>query len=63
MFLVRKESNKWQMCVDLTDLSVVCPKDPHPLLNIDHLIDEPSGFKTSSFMDAYSGYNEIKMGP
>ncbi|GAU32257.1 hypothetical protein TSUD_53840 [Trifolium subterraneum] len=38
-----------------------CPKDAYPLPNIDKLVDNSSGFKLLSFMDAYSGYNQIKM--
>jgi hypothetical protein len=34
-----------------------------PFSNMDHLIDNASGFKTLSFMDAYSGYNQIRMDP
>lgn len=59
--LVKKASGKWRMCVDYTDLNMACPKDPYPLPSIDHLIDNASGYKTLSFMDAYSGYNQIKM--
>lgn len=61
--LVKKASGKWRMCVDYTDLNMACPKDPYPLPSIDHLIDNASGYKTLSFMDAYSGYNQIKMDP
>jgi hypothetical protein len=49
--------------VDFNDLNKACPKDPYPLPNIDRLIDGPSGYKILSFMDAYSGYNQIKMNP
>ncbi|GAU40547.1 hypothetical protein TSUD_367500 [Trifolium subterraneum] len=58
-----KASGKWRMCVDFTDLNKACPKDPYPLPNIDRLIDGASGYKTLSFMDVYSGYNQIKMHP
>lgn len=61
--LVKKENGKWRMCVDYTDLNMACPKDPYPLPNIDHLIDNASGYQTLSFMDAYSGYNQIRMDP
>jgi len=61
--LVKKASEKWRMCVDYTDLNMVCPKHPYPLPSIDRLIDNASGFKTLSFMDAYSGYNQIIMDP
>ncbi|GAU50120.1 hypothetical protein TSUD_192410 [Trifolium subterraneum] len=59
--LVKKSNGKWRMCVDYTDLNRACPKDAYPLPNIDKLVDNSSGFKLLSFMDAYSGYNQIKM--
>jgi len=61
--LVKKASGKWRMCVDYTNLNMACPKDPYPLPNIDHLIDNAYGYKTLNFMDAYPGYNQIKMDP
>ncbi|XP_072066863.1 uncharacterized protein [Arachis hypogaea] len=51
------------MCVDFTDLNKACPKDAYPLPNIDKLVDNASGFQSLSFMDAYSGYNQILMHP
>ncbi|XP_072078184.1 uncharacterized protein [Arachis hypogaea] len=51
------------MCVDFTDLNKACPKDAYPLPNIDKLVDNASGFKSLSFMDVYSGYNQILMHP
>src|ERR1051325_9702285 len=51
------------MCVDFTDLNKACPKDPYPLPHIDRLIDSSSRFRLLSFLDAYSGYNQIRMNP
>ena len=47
------------MCVDYTGLNRTCPKDAYPLPNIDKLVDNSSSYKLLSFMDAYSGYNQI----
>ncbi|KAK0607141.1 hypothetical protein LWI29_010029 [Acer saccharum] len=49
------------MCVDFTDLNKACPKDSFPLPRIDQLVDATAGHERLSFMDAYSGYNQIKM--
>ncbi|XP_072076436.1 uncharacterized protein [Arachis hypogaea] len=59
--MVKKNNDKWRMCVDYTDLSKACPKDAYPLPCIDKLVDNSSGFQCLSFMDAYSGYNQILM--
>ncbi|XP_072066687.1 uncharacterized protein [Arachis hypogaea] len=61
--MVRKQNGKWRMCVDFTDLNKACPKDSYPLPSIDSLVDNASGYATLSFMDAYSGYNQMLMHP
>jgi len=59
--LVKKANGKWRMCVDYTDLNKACPRDAYPLPNIDRLVDGAVGNKVLSFLDAYSGYNQIPM--
>ncbi|KAL1346027.1 hypothetical protein AAHE18_08G159100 [Arachis hypogaea] len=59
--LVKKHNGKWRMCVDYSDLNKACPKDCFPLPNIDALVDAAAGYRYLSFMDAYSGYNQIPM--
>ena len=59
--LVKKANGKWRMCVDFTDLNKACPKDNFPLPRIDQLVDPTAGHKLLMFMDAFSGYNQIKM--
>ena len=59
--MVKKNNDKWRMCVDFTDLNKVCPKDSFPLPRIDQLVDSTTGHKLLSFMDAFSGYNQIMM--
>ena len=49
------------MCIDFTDLNDACPKDCFPLPRIDILIDATAGHELLSFMDAFSGYNQIRM--
>ena len=59
--MVRKNNRKWRMCVDFTDLNRACPKDSYPFPRIDTLVDSTAKHKLLSFMDAFSGYNQIKM--
>uniref|UniRef100_A0A2N9EHN4 Uncharacterized protein n=1 Tax=Fagus sylvatica TaxID=28930 RepID=A0A2N9EHN4_FAGSY len=59
--MVKKPNGKWRMCVDFTDLNKACPKDSYPLPRIDQLVDSTAGHKLLSFMDAFSGYNQIRM--
>ena len=49
------------MCVDFTDLNKVCLMDSYPLPWIDTLVDSTVRHQLLSFMDAFSGYNQIKM--
>ncbi|KAB2617051.1 hypothetical protein D8674_012920 [Pyrus ussuriensis x Pyrus communis] len=51
----------WRMCVDYTDLNKRCPNDSFPLPLIDRLVDSTARCELLSFMDAYSGYNQILM--
>ncbi|KAJ4719042.1 Retrovirus-related Pol polyprotein from transposon opus [Melia azedarach] len=59
--LVRKLNGKWYMCVDFTDLNKACPKDSFPLTWIDQLVDATAGHELLSFINAFSGYNQVKM--
>ena len=61
--LVKKANGKWRLCIDFTDVSRACPKDSFPLPRIDLIIDATAGHELLSFMDAFSGYNQISMDP
>jgi hypothetical protein len=58
---VRKKGGKWRMCVDYTGLNKACPKVPYPLPRIDQIVDSTAGCGTLYFLDAYSGYHQIRM--
>jgi len=51
--LVKKSNGKWHMCVDYTDQNKTSPRDK--------LVDGAVGHAVLSFLDAYSGYNQIPM--
>ena len=51
------------MCVDFKDLNKASPKDSYLLPNIDCLGDNASSYRLLIFLDAFSGYNQIRMHP
>jgi hypothetical protein len=57
----KKNTEARWMCVDYTSLNKHCTKDPFPLPLIDQIIDATAGCARLSFLDAYSGYNHIKL--
>jgi len=59
--MVKKANGKWSIYVNFTDLNKACPKNSYPLPRIDQLVDSTAGHQLLSFMDAFSGYNQIKM--
>ena len=54
---------KRSICINFHDLNEACPKDKFPLPITDVMIDNTCGFERMSFMDGFSGYNQIKMYP
>ena len=61
--LVKKENGKWRLCIDFTDINKACPKDSFPLPRINLIVDATAGHELLSFMDAFSGYNQISKDP
>lgn len=49
--------------MDFRNLNKAYPKDEFLLPHIDTLVDTASGHQMFSFMDGFSGYNQIKMAP
>uniref|UniRef100_A0A2N9G179 Reverse transcriptase domain-containing protein n=1 Tax=Fagus sylvatica TaxID=28930 RepID=A0A2N9G179_FAGSY len=61
LYLVKKKNGQIKCCVDFRNLNKACPKDEFPLPNMDLLIDSAAGHAMFSFMDGFSGYNQIRM--
>ncbi|PKI72869.1 hypothetical protein CRG98_006737 [Punica granatum] len=47
--------------MDYTNLNKSCPKDAYLLPCLDQLVDSTTSNEPLTFMDAYSGYNQIRM--
>ena len=61
--LIKKANGNWRLCIDFTDVNKACPRDSFPLPRIDLIVDATVGHELLSFMDAFSGYNQICMNP
>jgi hypothetical protein len=57
----KKNTDVCHVCVDYISLNKHCSKDPFPLPRIDQIINSTAGCARLSFLDAYSGYNQIKL--
>jgi len=59
--MVKKSNDKWQICVDFTNLNKVCPKDSYHFSKIDCLVDATTGFKYLNSLNINYGYHQISM--
>jgi hypothetical protein len=63
LVIIPKKNGKWRECVDYISLNKVTQKDHFPLPFIDQVLDNLSGKTFFSFLDGFSGYNQIKIAP
>jgi hypothetical protein len=51
------------VCMNFHDLNKACPKDNFPTPFIDQILNECAGSEVFSFMDRFSGYQQIQIKP
>jgi hypothetical protein len=61
IMIVPKKEDKIRVCMDFRDLNRANPKDNFPLPRVDVLVVNAARSSINSFMDGFSGYNQIKM--
>ena len=54
-----KKKGKLRVCLDFIYLNVATPKDMYVMLIADMLVDSTANNELLSFMDGFSGYNQI----
>jgi hypothetical protein len=60
---VNKKQGTIRACMDFHDINHACPKDNFLTPFIDQIIDDCVGHEALSFMDDFSGYNQIQIHP
>ena len=63
MVLVKKKNGKLRVCIDYRKLNKNTQKDHFPLPFINSILDEVAGHEMYTFMDGYSGYNQVSIAP
>jgi hypothetical protein len=63
LVIVPKQNGKWHICVDYRELNKSTSKDCFPLRFIDQFLDMLVGKEYFSFLDGFSGYNQIQIAP
>jgi hypothetical protein len=60
---VRKKNGEMRLCIDFKNLNKCSRKDNYPLPKMEHILQKVSGSKLMSFIDGFSGYNQIVVHP
>ena len=61
--VVPKKNGKIRVCVDYRKLNAATVTDAFPLPFTDGVLDAVAGHEVYSFLDGFSGYNQIRMHP
>src|SRR5271156_1480600 len=61
--VVPKKNGKLRVCVKLKKVNAATIRDNYPLSIIDHVIERVAGKEAYSFLDRFSGYNQVSIDP
>ena len=59
--MVPNKGGKWRVCVDYRELNKATTKNHFPFPFIDQVLDNLVGRRYFSFLDGFSGYNQIQI--
>lgn len=63
MVPVRKKSGDIRICIDFRNLNKAYLKDNFPLPPMEQILQAVAGSKLMSFLDGFSGYNQVLVHP
>ena len=61
--VVPKKNGKLRDCINLKKVNAATIRDHYPLPITDHVIERVAGAEAYSFLDGFSGYNQISIDP
>ena len=61
--IVPKKNGKLRVCVNLKKVNAATIRDHYPLPITDHVLERVAGKKAYSFLDGFSGYNQVSIDP
>lgn len=59
--VVPKKNGKLRVCIDLKKVNAAICRDHYPLPFSEHVLERVAGKEAYSFLDGYSGYNQISI--
>ena len=63
LVVVPKKNKKLRVCVNLKKVNAATIRDHYPLPIIDHVLERVAGAEAYSFLDGFSGYNQLSIAP
>jgi hypothetical protein len=63
LVIVPKNNGNWRICIDYTELNKATMREHFPLPFIDQVLDFLASKKYFSFLDGFSGHNQIQIIP
>lgn len=63
LVIMPKKGVKWRVCMNFRDLNNATKNDNFPFPFVDQVLDSLSRKRYFSFLDGYSGYNQIRISP
>ena len=63
LVIVRKKNGEIGLCIDFKNLNKCSNKENYPLPKMEHLLQRVLGASVMSFLDGFSGYNQVSVNP
>ena len=63
LVIVPKKNGKLRVCMNLKKVNTATIRDHYPMPIMDHVLERVAGAETYSFLDGFSGYNQLSIAP